>query len=132
MHTIFVTVEEVIEHHRRAIERYGGSPGLRDGGLLESAVLQAQATFGDELLHPDLSSQAAAYGFHLAKNHPFVDGNKRTAAATLLYFLELNGRTLAVSEEDFLETILALAACTITKEALTQWISHHIAPTGSV
>lgn len=77
----FLHLDDVVAIHLDQIERYGGEAGIRDAGLLESAVAQARATFGGEFLHADLFQMAAAYLFHIAKNHPFVDGNKRTGAA---------------------------------------------------
>ena len=78
---IFLEIEDVLEIHREQIDAYGGDAGIRDRGLLESAVAQVSATFDAELLHGDLAGVAAAYLFHIAKNHAFVDGNKRTALA---------------------------------------------------
>ncbi len=80
MDSTFLTLDEVIEIHRDMIERYGGSFGIRDEGLLESAVAMPQAGFGEQYLHADVFEMAAAYLFHIVRNHPFVDGNKRTGA----------------------------------------------------
>lgn len=77
----FVTIEEVIMIHDDQIKSFGGSLGIRDYGLLKSAVFQPQVSFNGQLLHPNIYSQAAAYLYHLTMNHPFVDGNKRTAFA---------------------------------------------------
>jgi death on curing protein len=87
----FLTADEVVELHEDQIRRYGGASGLRDISLLESAVAQPTATFEGRDLHPDLIDKAAAYAFHLCRDHPFVDGNKRVALASALVFLELNG-----------------------------------------
>lgn len=87
----FLTLAEVLEIHQDQIERYGGTQGVRDMGLLESAIAMPQATFGDEFLHPSLCEMAAAYAYHIAENQPFLDGNKRTALASALIFLDLNG-----------------------------------------
>ena len=88
---LFLTLAEVIEIHADQIHRYGGQGGLRDLGLLESALAQPEASFGGVWLHGNLYEMAAAYAYHLCQNHPFIDGNKRTALATALVFLELNG-----------------------------------------
>lgn len=80
----FVPLVDVIDIHQRQIERFGGLDGIRDEGLLESAVAQPQATFFGEFLHPTICDQASAYLYHIAKNHPFIDGNKRTAFATMM------------------------------------------------
>ncbi|BAZ14609.1 death-on-curing family protein [Calothrix sp. NIES-4071] len=82
----FLLYSQVLIIHQRQIERFGGSDGVRDEGLLESALAQPQTTFGGELLHPTIVEQAAAYLFHLSMNHPFIDGNKRTAFAVMLTF----------------------------------------------
>ncbi|MFN6482858.1 MULTISPECIES: type II toxin-antitoxin system death-on-curing family toxin [unclassified Nostoc] len=95
----FLTISQVLDIHQRQIQRFGGTSGVRDEGLLDSALAQAQATFGGELLHPTIHEQAAAYFYHLAMNHPFIDGNKRTAFAVMLTFLSLNGYTLNASQE---------------------------------
>jgi len=88
---IFLTLAEVVDIHRDQIERYGGSPGVRDINLLSSAVAMPSASFGDDYLHADIYEMAAAYAFHIAQNHPFIDGNKRAALASALVFLEMNG-----------------------------------------
>ncbi|MEH1852771.1 MAG: type II toxin-antitoxin system death-on-curing family toxin [Nostoc sp.] len=93
----FLTISQVLDIHQRQIQRFGGTAGVRDEGLLDSALAQPQATFGGELLHPTIHEQAAAYLYHLAMNHPFLDGNKRTAFAVMLTFLNLNGYTLNLS-----------------------------------
>jgi death-on-curing protein len=87
----FLSVVEVLFLHEEQLARYGGGTGIRDIGLLESAVAQPQATFGSEYLHADLFQMAAAYAFHIAQNQPFVDGNKRTGLVAALVFLDLNG-----------------------------------------
>jgi death-on-curing protein len=88
----------VLSIHARQIERFGGTPGVRDEGLLESALAQPQATFGGQFLHPTISEQAAAYLYHIAMNHPFIDGNKRTAFAVTDTFLRLNGCALNLTK----------------------------------
>jgi death-on-curing protein len=91
---VFLTLAEVIEVHVDQIRRYGGQAGLRDLGLLQSALAQPQASFAGQWLHNDLYAMAGAYVYHLCQNHPFIDGNKRTALASALVFLELNGISL--------------------------------------
>ena len=100
MEPSFLTLADVIRIHVDQIERYGGLAGIRDLGLLQSALAMPGASYGGEWLHRDLFEMAAAYAFHLSQNHPFVDGNKRTALASALVFLEPNGaqsRTLRAS-----------------------------------
>jgi len=87
---VFLTLAEVIEIHADQIHRYGGQAGLRDLGLLQSALAQPEASLGGAWLHNNLYEMAAAYAYHLCQNHPFIDGNKRTALASALVFLELN------------------------------------------
>ena len=87
----FLTVEEVIGLHGDQIEEFGGIHGIRDEGLIESAVMTPQASFGGEYLHSDLFEMGAAYAFHLAENQPFLDGNKRTALSSALVFMRING-----------------------------------------
>jgi death-on-curing protein len=87
----FLTAEEALAVHAFQIQRFGGSAGMRDSGLLESALAQPQASFEGALLCEDLFQMAAAYLFHLVSNHPFVDGNKRTGLHCALLFLDLNG-----------------------------------------
>src|SRR5438132_1458835 len=88
---IFLSVAEVLDIHSEQLDAYGGIDGIRDEGLLESAVMTPQASFGSEYLHQDIFEMAAAYGFHIAENQPFLDGNKRTALASALVFLDING-----------------------------------------
>lgn len=87
----FLTLEEVFVIHEESLIAYGGLDGVRDRNLLESAVMMPQSSFGGEYLHTDLFEMAAAYAFHIAENQPFLDGNKRTALASAMVFLELNG-----------------------------------------
>jgi death-on-curing protein len=87
---VFLTLDEAIDVHMDLVSRYGGHPGIRDTDLLLSALAMPQASFGGEFLHRDIFEAAAAYAFHICNNHPFVDGNKRTALTCGLVFLELN------------------------------------------
>lgn len=91
---VFLDVDEVVWIHDVQLELFGGQAGIRDGGLLESAVAMPRQCFGGAYLHEDLFAMAAAYAFHIAENQPFVDGNKRTALASCLNFLDLNGVVL--------------------------------------
>ncbi len=87
----FLSTEDVLLLHADQIDLYGGEHGVRDVGLLDSAIAQPQAGFGGEYLHTDIYSMAAAYMFHIVKNHPFLDGNKRAGAVAALLFLDING-----------------------------------------
>jgi death-on-curing protein len=99
------------------IARYGGADGLRDRGLLESALAQPKATFAGELLHEDLFSMAAAYLFHIVQNHPFVDGNKRTGLIAALVFLDLNGISIEQDSPDLHDLTMGVARGEVTKDA---------------
>ncbi len=90
----FLTVEVVLALHQRQLDRFGGGAGLRDRGLLESAIAQPQASFGGTFAHDGLFAMAAAYLFHIVSNHPFVDGNKRAGLLAAQVFLDVNGVTL--------------------------------------
>lgn len=116
----FLTTEDVLALHEEAIEAFGGAHGIRDQGLLESAVAAPQATFGGDCLHEDLFAMAAAYAFHLCKNHPFLDGNKRTAFYATVLFLDRNGigGLGAASGDSFADTLIAVAAGRCPKEEL--------------
>jgi len=125
MALVFLTTEMVQRIHEDQIQRYGGSPGLRDMGLLESAVAMPQACFGAQYLHTDLFEMAAAYLFHLVKNHPFADGNKRVGAMTAYAFLELNGRSLEASEKEFGDLTLSVADGKTGKSAVAEFFRKH-------
>ncbi len=105
----FLSLAEALLIHQDQIARYGGGPGIRDMDLLKSALGMPPATFGGEFLHADVFDMAAGYLFHLVKNHPFVDGNKRTGVVAALVFLSLNGFDFQASEDDLVEMVLAVA-----------------------
>ena len=114
--------------HLRQIQKFGGSPGIRDEGLLDSALAQPQATFGGELLHPTIQEQAAAYLYHLAMNYPFVDGNKRTAFAVMIAFVELNGYRLNLSQEEAYSLVMQVVQRELIKEELSAFLQEHLQP----
>ncbi|MEH1950716.1 MAG: type II toxin-antitoxin system death-on-curing family toxin [Nostoc sp.] len=122
----FLTISQVLDIHQRQIQRFGGTAGVRDEGLLDSALAQPQATFGGELLHPTIYEQAAAYLYHLAMNHPFLDGNKRTAFAVMLTFLNLNGYTLNLSQEQAYKLVIQVVQKEISKEELSAFLELHL------
>ncbi len=105
----FLTVDDVLQIHADQLAAVGGGAGLRDRGLLESAVAQPSATFDGSFVHDGLLSMAAAYLFHIVKNHPFVDGNKRTGLLSALVFLEVNGIAIDKPTDDLYELTLAAA-----------------------
>jgi death-on-curing protein len=106
---LFLTLDEALAIHAHQIARYGGALGVRDRGLLESALAMPSATFAGEYLHPSLPEQAAAYLFHLVKNHPFVDGNKRVGLACSLVFLRLNGISIRATDDDLVDIVMGVA-----------------------
>ena len=116
----FLTLAEVIEVHTDQIKRYGGQDGVRDFGLLESALAQPEASFAGEWLHKDLSGMAAAYAYHLCQNHPFIDGNKRTALACALVFLELNGLSVRDPKGLLKNAVLNVGSGKMNKAAFAQ------------
>jgi death-on-curing protein len=122
---IFLTLDEVLALHADQIERYGGSPGLRDLALLESALGAPRATFGRQLLHGSAAEIAAAYLFHLVRNHPFVDGNKRAGLAAALAFLGLNGLWLEADPDGLAELVLRVARGEASKAEVAEFIRAH-------
>ena len=101
------------------LKEFGGADGLRDRGLLESALEMPRATFDGKLLHKNLSAIAAAYLFHICRNHPFIDGNKRVALGAALIFIEVNGGTIRASDDEFERLTLGVASSEINKDAVT-------------
>ena len=122
----FLGLDEVLALHGDQIERYGGSDGVRDLGLLESAVAVPEASFGGDYLHATLPEMAAAYLFHLAENHAFVDGNKPVAAAAMFMFLYLNGLALSCSEDELVRLTLGVASGKTTKAEVAVFVAAHV------
>jgi death-on-curing protein len=118
MEPLFLTLAEVIDIHNDQIDRYGGEAGARDIGLLESALAMPQAGFGGELLHSSLFEIAAAYAYHISENQPFLDGNKRTALAAALIFLELNDISIEDPEGRLYEAMVKVSTRRMGKKAL--------------
>ncbi len=122
----YPTKRSIIRLHTKVIEKTGGSAGLRDAGLLESAIAQPRMTFGGQQLYPTITDKAAALGFSLIKNHPFVDGNKRIGHLAMQFFLEANGHTIVASVDEQEKIILAVAAGEMDREAFTAWLRLHV------
>ena len=118
----YLTLIEVLELHRRIIEQSGGAFGVRDFGLLESAIAQPRMTFGGEELYSSLIEKSAALGFSIIMNHPFVDGNKRTGHAAVETFLVLNGREISASVDEQECVVLAIASGEMDREAFVGWL----------
>jgi death-on-curing protein len=114
----FLDLDDVLSIHDEAIAAFGGSTGVREPGLLESAVATPRATFGGALLHEDVFAMAAAYAFHIAQNQPCVDGNKRTAILAAIVFLDLNGYDIPEATDDLHEAMIALAEHRLDKAGL--------------
>jgi death on curing protein len=122
---VWVWIDTAVIHavHDEQLQEHGGSSGLRDEGLLESALARPQqlAAYGQ----PDASALAAAYGFGLAKNHPFIDGNKRTAFVAVELFLALNGFNFNANDAECVMAMLQLAASECTEEQFAEWVRKH-------
>ena len=125
---IYLTTAEVIQLQNWVIQQSGGSPGVRDNGLIDSAVRQPEATFGGEDLYPTLTGKAAALGYSLARNHGFIDGNKRIAHAAMETFLVSNGHQIDAPVDEQEQTFLALAAGTLSRADFAEWVRTHTIP----
>lgn len=115
---VFLDVDDVLLIHEEQLARYGGSAGLRDTGLLESAVAMPRATAGGEFAHQDLFAMAAAYAFHIAQNQPFIDGNKRTGLLAAIVFLNLNGVAITDPNGRLYDGMVAVADRRVDKPGL--------------
>jgi death-on-curing protein len=125
-----LTVEIVREIHAEAIARFGGSDGVRDNALLESAVAAPQASFGGKSPYRDLAEVAAAYLYYLCRNHPFIDGNKRAALGSCIVFLRLNGVEPKPDGPEWEELVLMIAAGSFDREQATIRF-RHLLPNGN-
>ncbi|MBW4520716.1 MAG: type II toxin-antitoxin system death-on-curing family toxin [Scytolyngbya sp. HA4215-MV1] len=121
----YLALIEVLELHRKILEQSGGALGIRDMGLLESAIAQPQMTFGGEDLYPSLLEKAAALGFSIIMNHPFVDGNKRTGHAATETFLVLNGMEINASVDEQEHVVLAIISGELGREAFVDWLQRN-------
>ena len=125
---LFLTLDEALLIHADQVRRYGGSHGLRDLGLLGSALAMPRASFGGAYLHPSLAEMAGAYLFHVAQNHPFLDGNRRAALATALAFLWINGLRLEAHEDELTELVMGVAAGRVSKAQAAVFIGARVRP----
>lgn len=123
----WLALVHILAIHSDQIQAHGGSLGLRDRGLLESALERPRNRFRYEPTS-DLPSLSASYGFGIAKNHPFVDGNKRVAFQAMYLFLGLNGLRIDASEEEVVATTLALASGDLDEHGLAAWLRDHVTP----
>lgn len=125
---IFITVEEVLELHRTSVDKYGGSHGLKDAGLLESAVMAPQQTFGGDFLYPDLASMAAALWHGLVMNHPFIDGNKRIGLRAADVFLMYNKFEIVGETRELVELTIKMTMGEVSREDLVEFVRSHMRP----
>ncbi len=121
----FLGVEDILELHADQVAMYGGEHGVRDFGLLESAVAQPQAMFGGDFLHKDVFEMAAAYLFHLVQNHPFLDGNKRTGAVAALVFLDFNNVEIDAPKGSLYDLTIAVATGQADKNQIAEYFRSH-------
>ncbi len=122
----FLELDEILLIHADQIERYGGSTGVRDIGLLESALAMPRAGSGDVYFHASLHEMAAAYLFHLVQNHPFIDGNKRVGALAAYVFLRLNGVELTCTNNALVRLVLNVAQGRTTKAEVAAFVQMHM------
>ncbi len=127
----YLTLGEVLALHRRILAGSGGSPGVRDFAAVASAVFQPRVSVGAKDAYPSLIEKAAALGYSLARNHGFIDGNKRIAHAAMEVFLVMNGRELNASVDEQERFMLALAAGDISRDALIEWLRAHATEVGT-
>jgi death-on-curing protein len=118
----FLPETVVLAIHEDLIRLYGGVYGVRDAAALNAAIHMPQAQFEGQFLHPTIFHMAAAYGFHLCQNHPFFDGNKRTAGMAMFTFLRLNGLIPGASEVEYYNTMMSIATGQVNKDQLTAWL----------
>jgi death-on-curing protein len=123
----YLSLAEVLLLHRLIMDQSGQQSLVRDLGTVESAVAQPRQTFGGTDLYPGLAGKAAALGYSLIQNHPFVDGNKRAGHAAMLAFLRLNGRTLEATVDETERTILQVASGALDRTGLQAWVESHLA-----
>ena len=128
MEPIWIQQRLVIEAHEESLTEHGGPSGIRDMGMLESALARPKNLFAYSEAEPSLQRMAAAYAFGITANHPFVDGNKRTALITSVTFLKLNGLILTADKADRYLTFYGLAAGTVSEDALAEWFVKHTVP----
>jgi death-on-curing protein len=122
----FLALDQVLTIHKYQVAQFGGHEGVRDWNLLHSAVAMPAAMFGGRFLHADLLEMAAAYLFHLVRNHAFVDGNKRVAAAAAVAFLELNNLRFTADADAYANLVLSVARGDVTKTAIAAFFRQNV------
>lgn len=124
----FIPKEVILYFYDQLIQTYGGRYGIRDEKLLDSALEQPKATYEGKYLHDTLMEMAAAYGYHLCNNHPFVDGNKRIALVAMDVFLQRNGFEIVASEKETYKIMVQLSSGKLSKKDLAKWLEKNISP----
>lgn len=122
---LFLTLDEVLSLHEEQIRLFGGSSGVRETNLLLSAIGNVEATFGEVFLHETIFEMAAAYLYGICRNHPFVDGNKRSAVAAALTFLDMNGIEVDAEENEFYDLVIGVAEGRVSKAAIAVFLEDH-------
>jgi death on curing protein len=128
MEPIWVLPQAVLAIHEESLAEHGGATGIRDAGLLDSALARPKNLLSYSEVEPSLERLAAAYAYGIASNHPFVDGNKRTSLVTSLTFLRINGIKVTASKPDLYLTFLGLANGTVSEIALADWLTRNSSP----
>ncbi len=121
----FLDKQTILAFHRDQVKTYGGKKGVRDEGLLESALAQPEASFGGKYMHKTIFKMVAAYGFHICKNHPFFDGNKRTALVAMYTFLYVNGYRLEADKKSLFAVMIDLANGKLEKAELANFLKEN-------
>lgn len=122
---VYISHEEILSIHNYLIGQFGGAKGIHDFGLLESALARPRAAMAHFEAYPDIFMKAAVLGHSLIKNHPFIDGNKRTAVVAMLYFLNKNKITLDIASNELLNLALAIADSSLLEREIANWLREH-------
>ena len=122
---ISFTLKQALAVHERAIQKYGGSSGIRDTGMLQSAIFRPFATFDGQDLYPNIYLKAGALIQSIVKNHPFIDGNKRTAFITTYNFLALNGIKITAGEREIVKFMVSVANQNLSVDEIASWLKSH-------
>ena len=123
---ITINVHEVVQLHEKLIKATGGPYGIRDNGLLESAVLGCYQSFDGDDLYPGIIERAARMAYAICKNHPFIDGNKRVSVTSMLVMLQLNGLVPSFTQQELVDLGLGIAGGSIEYEEIVVWINEHL------
>ena len=123
----FLPEELVTIIHSDLLQRYGGKAGIRDVALLQSPLAQPKVTVGRKFVHKSVFDKAAAYGYHVCRNHPFIDGNKRVAFVLMDLFLQSNGWEIVATEEEAYSMMIELSSGRVSKAELSSWLKNHSA-----